>query len=54
MLHFVYMLLLSVILSVFFAHLYREQGQRVRYALKLWGLFAGIGFVVALVMFPFS
>ena len=54
MLHFAHLLLFSGLVGFFFAFLVGREGRRLRYGMTLWGILAGSGLLLGLVMFPFS
>lgn len=54
MAHFLHMVLFAAILSTFFAFLSARREKRLRFGLILFGLLAGGGFVLGLLMFPFA
>lgn len=55
MTHFLAMILFSLLVSVAFAVLSAEHhttAERVKYGLKVFGYFVGIGFLIAWVLYP--
>ncbi|MBL8172355.1 MAG: hypothetical protein JNJ50_29620 [Acidobacteria bacterium] len=55
MTHFLAMILFSLLVSVAFAVLSVEHhttAERVKYGLKVFGYFVGIGFLIAWVLYP--
>ena len=55
MTHFLALILFSLLVSVAFATLSSEHhstSQRVRYGLKVFGSFVGIGYLIAWMLFP--
>jgi hypothetical protein len=54
MLHVGHLLFFSGLLAFFFAFLVGHEGRRLRYGLTLWGILAGAGLLLGLIMYPFS
>lgn len=55
MTHFLAMVLFSLLVSIGFAVLSSEHqttAERVRYGLKVFGYFVGVGFIVAWILYP--
>lgn len=54
MLHLAHLLIFSGLLAAFFAFLVGREGRRLRYGITLWGILAGSGLLLGLIMYPFS